>query len=232
MLEQHKQMRTGDTMPKMVLYSNGTVSDEFPLDKQKIDIGRDPGCEISLNDPSVSRRHANLTRIFSDYYVEDLDSTNGTILNQRNVKKHLLKHGDVLQVGNFELHFRDEEQETSDDLDKTMVIRPKSRPKPAGQPLPHSSQHRGALRYMSGPDNGTTKPLSRALVTLGQPGGDVAVIARRPQGFYLLHVGGKSFPKINGKDSDKGGVQLNEGDIIEVGNLKMTFTSDYEDAAK
>lgn len=225
---QYKQARTGNTMPKMVLYSNGTIAEEFPLDKQKVDIGRDPGCDIPLNDPSVSRRHANLTRIFSDYYVEDLDSTNGTVLNQRNVKKHLLKHGDVLQVGNFELHFKDDEHEDSDELDKTMVIRPQGRPKAAGQPLPHSTAHRGALHYITGPNSGTTAPLTRALVTLGEPGGDVAVVARRPQGFYLLHVGGKSFPKINGKDTDKGGVQLTDGDVIEVGSLRMTFTTEYE----
>ena len=84
-------------MPKLVIYKNGKVADEIELTGEpEVTIGRDPESDISLTDPSVSRRHALLRYLYSEYFVEDLASTNGTQLNNQMVNKHILKSGDHL----------------------------------------------------------------------------------------------------------------------------------------
>jgi pSer/pThr/pTyr-binding forkhead associated (FHA) protein len=77
------------------------------------------------------------------------------------------------------------------------------------------------VRHLGGPNKGETVPLSKSLVTIGRPGEKVAVITRRPQGFFLLHLGGDSFPSINGKPVKRGGVELHHGDIIEIDDTRV-----------
>jgi len=225
-------------MPKLVVML-GELHEEYSLDRQQMELGRDTGCDITLSDPSVSRRHAKLIRIFSDYFVEDQDSTNGTILNKQNVKKHLLKHGDLLKIGKFKLEYHDEDDEIidlpdtdlSEPLDKTMLL---ERERPAFNAVSSilagdDAEQRAGLLALNGDTEGQTKALNRSMVTLGQAGGDVAVVTRRPKGFFLLYVGGKSYPKVNGIDVSRGCVQLKDNDIVEVGDMKFSFTADFSE---
>lgn len=223
-------------MPKLVV-KLGELVEEYSLDKQQMEVGRDTGCDITLSDPSVSRRHARLVRIFSDYFIEDQDSTNGTILNKVNVKKHLLKDGDLIKIGNFKLTYHDApddeielpDTDLSEPLDKTMLLqREQAEFNAVSSRLSFDAEEkRAGLVALDGENKGQTKALNRSMVTLGQPGGDVAVITRRPQGFFLLYVGGKSYPKVNGVDVSRGGVGLKDSDVVEVGDMKFTFTEDF-----
>ncbi|MCW8944780.1 MAG: FHA domain-containing protein [Sedimenticola sp.] len=209
-------------MEKLVINKDGVLVDEVSIDKQIVTIGRDADSDVQLNDPSVSRNHASIRRIYTDLYIEDLGSTNGTQLNGRSITKHVLKAGDRLIIGTYQVDLQSEIEE-EDDLDKTVVIQPSAvaaaRSKLAKQPrklLPKSA----TLRCFRGPNKGNMERIDRSLFTIGKPGENVAVIARRPQGFYLLHIGGSSFPRINNKEIDsKGGVQLQEGDVLEVGDF-------------
>ncbi len=208
---------------RLVIFKNGEAEDEVLLEAKNMVIGRDARSDIQLNDLSVSRRHARLTYIYNEYCLEDLDSTNGTILNEQPVTKRILKHGDLLRIGSFTLRYHGPDEKASEDeLDKTVVIR-SSEPaaaKPAARKdssrvmLPKSA----ALRFFRGPQKGLQDRIDRSLYTIGQPGGEVAAIARRPQGFFLLHIGGDRYPMINNKEiQTTKGVQLNEGDMVEVG---------------
>ncbi|WP_428603749.1 FHA domain-containing protein [Sedimenticola sp.] len=211
-------------MEKLVIKKDDVLVDEMPIDKQVFTIGRDTESDLQLNDPSVSRHHATIKRIYTDLYIEDLGSTNGTQLNGRTITKHVLKAGDQLVIGSFLLDMVAEAPEEEEaDLDKTVVIQPEavaaaraSQAKPVRKLLPKSA----TLRFFRGPNKGNLEKIDRSLYTIGKPGENVAVIARRPQGFYLLHIGGSSFPRINDKEIDsKGGVQLQEGDVVEVGEF-------------
>ena len=92
-------------MYKLVIMQGEKTVKEFVLEAKEISIGRDPGSDITLLDASVSRRHARMVRVLNSYYLEDLDSTNGTQRNLRPITKHLLKHGDEIRIGGFKLYF-------------------------------------------------------------------------------------------------------------------------------
>lgn len=209
-------------MDRIVIVRDGEEEAEFPLEKKTCSIGRDSESDIPLKDPLVSRDHARLTRIYDDYYLEDLESTNGTLLNDRVVTKHILRHGDRLRIGRFDLRFYSRQQASDRPPEGTTAA---TRSKGSNGLKTESQVNRRKLmpktariRFFRGPNKGQWEKIERSLYTIGQPGGEVAVIARRPQGFYLLHIGGDRYPKINSKAiNTTKGIQLQEGDILEVG---------------
>jgi predicted component of type VI protein secretion system len=206
-------------MSKLVILKDDAVLNEIQLDERKLIIGRDAESDIALSDQSVSRRHAAISRVFNEYFIEDFGSTNGTLLNDRAVTKHILKNGDILQIGNFEVRFEGDAEGLAEeeDLERTVVLRPKKQPPP--EPAEKAISPKVAtLHFFRGPNKGNSKVIDRSLYTIGQPGGEVAAIARRPQGFYLLPITSSSHPKINNIEIEGGtGVQLSEGDVVEVG---------------
>ncbi len=209
-------------MSKLVIYKDDAVLSEIQLDDRKLVIGRDSDSDITLSDQSVSRRHAAISRVFNEYFIEDFGSTNGTLLNSRAVTKHILKNGDHLQIGNFDIRYegdKDSSAEAEEDLERTVVLRPKKKKQPKVEVSATISPKVATLHFFRGPDKGNSKVINRSLYTIGQPGGEVAAIARRPQGFYLLRITNSSHPKINNEEVEGGsGVQLNEGDLVEVGD--------------
>ena len=76
-----------------------------PLDKRRVVIGRSKECDIQVTDPNVSRRHAVLRQEGTTFWVVDLDSTNGTEVNGRRIKRAKLEAGDTIVVGSSELVF-------------------------------------------------------------------------------------------------------------------------------
>jgi len=214
-------------MNKIMILEGGSVQTEIELEQQQLVIGRDVSNGIHLSDPSVSRRHAMLTFALDEYFIEDLGSTNGTMLNDKRITKHILKHGDLLQIGDYVLRYEqavEPEEVESVDPEKTQVLRPKKLnvTPDVEVVIPKTA----TIRYFRGPKKGQSEKIKRSLYTLGKPGGDVAVIARRPQGFYLLKIGKNSYPMINNKKVDVGGgIKLNEGDVVEVGEnmLEISF---------
>jgi predicted component of type VI protein secretion system len=217
-------------MDKIIILEDEAVAKEIELDKQQMVIGRDAVNDIQLSDPSVSRRHAMLTCALDEYFIEDLGSTNGTLLNDKEITKHILKSGDLLQLGDYVLRFeRSEVAEylPDDDPEKTQIIRTK-KPARSAPELKAVVPKTATIRYFRGPKKGASERIERSLYTLGKPGGDVAVIARRPQGFYLLKIGNNSYPMINNKRvSVVGGIKLEEGDVVEVGEniVEISFAS-------
>ena len=152
----------------------------------------------------------------------------------------MLKNGDLLRIGEYVLSFERTAQEVigdDDDPEKTQVIRHRPTPPPVvykssvsvapKSPVPVAPKT-ATLKYFSGPRKGESEKIDRSLYTLGRPGGDVAVIARRAQGFYLMKIGKNSIPIINNKEVDVGGgIKLNEGDMVEVGEngVEISFVS-------
>lgn len=214
-------------MAKLVILKDGDLVAETPLGAKKLTIGRDAESDIRLNDLSVSRCHARLVRVFNDYYLEDLKSTNGTFLNERQVSKHMLKSGDLLRIGSFTLRLMNQDESADDaveaEMDRTMVMAPDNAAPgaTAGAVQRHQAlaPKIALVRFFRGPRKGKSERIDRSLYTVGRPGGELAVIARRPQGFFLLHIGGDRYPRINDQEiNTTKAVQLNEGDVVEVGD--------------
>lgn len=81
----------------------------------------------------------------------------------------------------------------------------------------------GAIQILSGGNAGKEMELTKTLTTLGKPGVQVAVIARRPHGYFITHVEGANFPVVNGKALDAQAHQLADHDVIELAGVKMEF---------
>lgn len=100
------ELRKARGTPALVLVENGRVLREFPLAGERTTIGRMPGCDIELKDPGASRRHAEIRRTREGFTVVDLDSTNGTMVNNATVSHRDLTDGDLITIGRTTLEFR------------------------------------------------------------------------------------------------------------------------------
>ena len=107
----------------IVTDGTGKVSD-VPLNKERVTIGRHADNDIPLNDKAVSGHHAVVITILQDSFLEDLDSTNGTQVNGKQIAKHPLSHGDVISIGRNTLKYEGEGQGGDDDFEKTMILKP------------------------------------------------------------------------------------------------------------
>ena len=92
-------------MGVLIVRAGAQAGARFTLDGPVTRLGRHPDSEISLDDITVSRRHADIERTPEGYVVSDAGSLNGTYVNQERIDKMLLRHGDELQIGKFRLVF-------------------------------------------------------------------------------------------------------------------------------
>jgi len=273
-------------MAKLILSMDGLVLKEIPLTKERTTIGRKPHNDIQIDNLAVSGEHAVIVTILNDSFLEDLGSTNGTVVNGNPIKKHFLQNNDVVELGKYKLKFVGEAAPaaTGDkaDFEKTMVLRPSAikaaaaaagagggaqaavaqrqaavaaaaasaqatgiadkdagakaapapgiapaaptaapavtaaPPKPGGQPL-------GAIQLLSGGNAGKELELTKPLTTLGKPGVQVAVLTRRPQGYFITHVEGEKRPTVNGAEIGAAPHSLKDHDVIELAGVKMEF---------
>ena len=114
-------------MARLVLSLDNQVLAEYNMNKERYTIGRLPDNDIRIDNSAVSGHHSLIINILNDSFLEDLNSTNGTYVNGKLIKKHALQHGDVVTVGHHQLRFV-EDDEAQDEFEKTMVIQPSSRP--------------------------------------------------------------------------------------------------------
>lgn len=114
---------------KLILSMNGVVLQEYVLDKEHMTIGRKPHNEIVIDNLAVSGEHAAIVTILNDSFLEDLDSTNGTMVNGATIKKHFLQNNDVIEIGKYKLKYLNDLKSlsTAADFEKTMVFRASSR---------------------------------------------------------------------------------------------------------
>jgi len=256
-------------MAKLILSMDGLVLKEIPLTKERTTIGRKPHNDIQIDNLAVSGEHAVIVTILNDSFLEDLGSTNGTVVNGNPIKKHFLQNNDVIELGKYKLKFVGEAAPAGAadkaDFEKTMVLRPTAMkaaadqakamgggaqaavaqraaasqqvasaaaatgvadkditkttppaPKPAGQPL-------GAIQLLSGANAGKELELTKPLTTLGKPGVQVAVLTRRPQGYFITHVEGANRPMVNGQQIGPAPHALKDHDVIELAGVKMEF---------
>jgi pSer/pThr/pTyr-binding forkhead associated (FHA) protein len=121
-------------MAKLILSLDGQVLNEFLLAKERTGIGRKPHNDIQIDNLAVSGEHAVVVMIGNDCFLEDVGSTNGTLVNGVPVKKHLLRNNDVIELGKYKLTFVGRSPVPSAaDYDKTMLWRPADAKQAAAQ---------------------------------------------------------------------------------------------------
>jgi hypothetical protein len=280
-------------MAKLILSMDGLVLKEIPLAKERTTIGRKPHNDIQIDNLAVSGEHAVIVTIMNDSFLEDLGSTNGTLVNGNQIKKHFLQNNDVVELGKYKLKYIAEAAAAGAaekaDFEKTMVLRPAAmraaadqakamaaggaaaqpqaaqaaraaavqqaaasaasagtagkdapRPAPAAAPAaasapaaapeaaaapaaPKPAQLLGAIQLLSGANAGKELELAKPLTTLGKPGVQVAVLTRRPQGYFITHVEGAQRPSVNGQAIGTAPHALKDHDLIELAGVKMEF---------
>ena len=115
-------------MARLILSLDGQVLAEYNMNKERYTVGRLPDNDIRIDNPAVSGHHSLVINILNDSFLEDLNSTNGTYVNGKLIKKHALQHGDVVTVGHHQLRFADTQSSDAepDEFEKTMIITPGS----------------------------------------------------------------------------------------------------------
>jgi hypothetical protein len=101
------------------------------------------------------------------------------------------------------------------------------KPAPASAPpapaAPAPKPLRAAIQLLSGANAGKELELSKPLTTLGRPGVQVAVLTRRPQGYFITHVEGAQQPAVNGQAIGTAPHPLKDHDLIEIAGIKLEF---------
>ena len=284
-------------MAKLILSVDGQVLKEYQLSKERTLIGRKAHNDIQIDNLAVSGEHAAIITIMNDSFIEDLGSTNGTMVNGKPIKKHFLQHNDVIEIGKHKLKYFNDAQPAAGagaaDFEKTMIIRspakqapapapaaapaaaapamtaekmgdthtnlkvdlekiappppPPAPPPPAPTPAPApaasvappppapkpaapaapapagGSLREAAVQVLSGAAAGRTLDLTKNLTTIGKPGLQVAVITKRPNGYFITHVEGATYPTLNGSSLGAQAHPLNDHDLIEIAGVKMEF---------
>lgn len=223
-------------MPRMVLSLDGVVLREVSLSKERTTIGRRSHNDVVIDNLAVSGEHAVVYASGSDIYLEDLGSTNGTTVNGQPIKKHLLQSGDIVEIGKYRLKFLPDgaaASETEVDIDTSQPLRREFYgPGPAtiqvrqpGGAAGEGGQPAAMIKILSGANAGRELALVKALTTIGRPGHQVAVITRRPTGYFIAHVEGEVFPTVNGANLGSAAHPLKDKDIIELAGVKMEFSN-------
>jgi pSer/pThr/pTyr-binding forkhead associated (FHA) protein len=214
-------------MPKMIVSIDGVVIKEVQLTKDRTTLGRRPYNDIVIDNLAVSGEHAVLQMSGNEVYLEDLNSTNGTYINGKAVKKQLLSNNDVVEVGKYRIKFLAEEAE---DYEKTMILRPGAfgrapgsvGPQGAGSATPPAAGP-ASIKVLNGGAAGREVLLTKVVTTVGKPGVQVASVTKRPGGYVLSHVEGSRRPSVNGQPVGEEAISLKHGDIIDLAGTQMQF---------
>ncbi len=233
-------------MAKLILTFNKQVIKEYPFAKDSITMGRQDDNTIVIDNLAVSGYHAKIDKLGGEYILTDLQSTNGTFVNDQKVVSHKLCHGDNIVIGKHVILFVATEKEKLEGeakdkklpLDKTMLLdTQKQRELLAKQKVAPSTakipEKVGVISFIDDSGLGEIE-LSKKLTKIGKAetseirltgllmGATAATISRRPSGYAISFAGGMTKLKVNGsviKDS----VPLNDFDTIELGSYKFQF---------
>ena len=224
-------------MSKLVVSLDGVVIKEVQITKDKTSLGRRPYNDIVIDNLAVSGEHAVLQMVGQDVFIEDLNSTNGTYINGKAVKKQLLAQNDTIEIGKYKIKYMVAE---GSDYEKTMIMKPGQMPPAAsfGRPSFANSAPVGlspnsgfgslsvgpaSIKVLNGAASGREVMLTKVVTTVGKPGVQVASITKRPGGYVFAHVEGTIRPTVNGITLAGDSMPLKSGDVIELAGTRMQF---------
>jgi len=233
-------------MAKLILTFNKQVIKEYPFTKDSVTMGRQEDNTIVVDNLAVSGYHAKVDKVGGEYILTDLQSTNGTFVNDEKVVSHKLSHGDNIVIGKHVILFVATEKQTAEGerkdkklpLDKTMLLDTakqrellaKQKVAPSTAKLPEKV---GVISFVDDSGLGEIE-LSKKLTKIGKAetseiklsglfmGATAATISRRPSGYAISFAGGMTKLKVNGAVI-KESVPLNDFDTIEIGSYKFQF---------
>jgi predicted component of type VI protein secretion system len=233
-------------MARIILVFNKKVIKEYPFTKDSLIIGRNDSNDIVVDNLAVSGLHARIDKSGDSYILTDLQSTNGTFVNDKMITSHKLQHKDKVTVGKHMLFFAMSQEEQAKlkvaELDRTMILDTaqhkellEKQAKEKGVEASSQKQMLGVISFIDGSDQGEIK-LTKKLTKIGKAetsevrlGGmfmpsTAATISRRPNGYAITATGGKTKIKVNNQTIEDSHF-LNDFDTIEIGSYKFQFYS-------
>jgi len=230
-------------MARVILVFNKQVVKDYPFTKENMTIGRAEENDIVIDNLAVSGYHARIDKAGDTYILTDLQSTNGTFVNDKKIVSYRLRHKDKVSIGKHLLFFalsKSEQSKASEgELDETMVLdtaRQKEllakQAEKKGIDVTGAKQKLGVVSFIDGSDQGEIH-LSKKLTKIGKAetaeirlGGlfmatTAATISRRPNGYAITATGGTKV-KVNNQVIGESQI-LNDFDTIEIGSYKFQF---------
>jgi pSer/pThr/pTyr-binding forkhead associated (FHA) protein len=214
-------------MGKLIVSLEGVVIKEVQLTKDKTTLGRRPYNDVVIDNLAVSGEHAVLQIVGNDTFIEDLNSTNGTYINGKAVKKQLLAHNDTVEIGKYKIKYQLGE---ANEYEKTQMfqagqgsVAAADMPSPSSLGLAGMGAAPASIRVLNGAAAGREVNLTKVVTTVGKPGVQVASITKRPGGYLFAHVDGATRPLVNGQVLVGETIPLKNGDVIELAGTQMQF---------
>ena len=218
-------------MGKLVVSLDGVVIKEVQITKDKTTLGRRPYNDIVIDNLAVSGEHAVLQLTGHDVFIEDLNSTNGTYINGKAVKRQLLAHDDTIEIGKYKIKYLADD---GHEYEKTMIMKPGAtaptfmHTAPGAAPsgfggLGGTPVQPASIKVLNGAAAGREVALTKVVTTVGKPGVQVASITKRPGGYVFAHVEGSTRPTVNGSAVAGDAIPLKNGDVIELAGTQMQF---------
>jgi pSer/pThr/pTyr-binding forkhead associated (FHA) protein len=212
-------------MSKLVISLDGVVIKEALISKEKTTLGRRPYNDIVIDNLAVSGEHALLHLVGSDVVIEDLNSTNGTYINGKALKKQQLSHSDIVEIGKYKIKFL---ATGAAESDRSLMV-------DRGGPVtvtasdfgllssPDQPEMPASIRVLNGAAAGREVLLTKEKTTLGKPGVQVAAIQKRGTSYVFSHLEGALRLSVNGVPVLGDGLPLRNGDVIELAGTRMQF---------
>ena len=216
-------------MAKIIVSLDDNMIKVVPLDKDRMTLGRRPYNDIVVDNLAVSGEHAALQVIGHEYFIEDLNSTNGTFINEQKIKRQILKNGDTIEIGKYAIKYvQDGENPLSTAMSEADVAieTAKHAPKVEKRQLFENTKFAEAyvaIKILSGASTGKELPLVKVVTTIGKPGEAVIAITKRPKSYMVAHVEGATRPTLNGVTFGIDAIPLKNGDLIELAGTAMQF---------
>ncbi len=217
-------------MAQLIITAETGESTSLGLSDDTVTIGRRRDNALCLPHLSVSGYHARVISDSSCLILEDLDSTNGTLVNGRKIDRHFLLHADEIVIGNYKLKYSETYTSTPPQPEELKNVTPMQSVTPIVEPhLEQIISEVAALRVASGKKTGALVALEKPLTTVGKTGGDIGAIAKKDTGYYFLPMNARTQPiKHNGKGvSPQIEIKLAGGDFIEIGGEYLEFVYPY-----
>jgi len=229
-------------MAKVLLKYKEAVIQDIALDKELTTIGRKPDNDIVIDNQAVSGHHALIKMEGDELVIEDLSSLNGTYLNNQKVSKAEIFNGDVILIGVHTLDVISDKKRVMENknfalrgrsMDETMVIAPDDKKKILSAAEKGTPEPLGGFLVIEGSTDQKEYELKERVSTIGKESGSAiklkgffapklaALVNRRKEGYFITPSGGKEL-KVNGTAIDRR-YDLKDGDIVDVGNLKLQF---------
>jgi predicted component of type VI protein secretion system len=226
-------------MAKLVLSSGGSVLNNYFIEKQRVAIGRAAQNDVNIDDPLVGEQHAAIITVGEDQIIEGLDGTYGTFVNGKRISRHMLQHRDVIEFGAFSLCYLNSKAAQETEFDRTMIIEPLPRPVGDADRATLSAARAaraarvvnvrfpsGRMRRLDDARSPQVVELNRVVAPVGTPGEYLAVITRRPHGYFVTHVEGQRRARLNGIPIGEEPRALRNGDVIELADERFELEVD------